>query len=121
MSSTTQPSGATGIRLRSKVTELAQKYLASQPGLNNTMENRWAYSMSNDLIRGTLEDSELVNLEHMLLYRLYKMYSAERLLREMGNISMPPISKWVWENWASHLSDPQKNATFLNNLEKIKK
>lgn len=34
---------------------------------------------------------------------------------------MPPISKWVWENWASHLSDPQKNATFLNNLEKIKK
>ncbi|KAG4417573.1 hypothetical protein IFR04_009303 [Cadophora malorum] len=118
-------SGATGHRLISKVNDLARMYLASNPGLDTRSENRWIHTSCIEALEGRLKASEVLNLENALSYRLYKMFEAENVVRDLGISSLPPIRELNWEDWSSkHLeggNNVDLNASFQAHLKKVMK
>lgn len=122
-------SGATGKRLRSKTQDLARRYLDSNPGISNSYANRRVHAGCIRIFSGRLPDSQLVELENALTYRLYKMKVADQLACHMGqhqqlDHTLPEISKWSFEDWSkNNLEGPQRttqHAQFYQTLDKVK-
>ena len=103
-------SGAGGVRLRSKVQDLARTYLASNPGLATLPQNQIVHTDCKEVLCGRLKALQVASLELALSHRIYSMHSAERLLKDVGITSMCPISQWIWEDWSAREieSDKQK-------------